>query len=139
MVEWGDKRSQDIKQAATATILSGTLMRDATDSITDAMRIVNIGGSTASPRQEPWAATAQLHSVSDFESVLLAIAGHDLRQPLQIVQSAYELLGMGLRTSAELGTTGAAADCCAYQGTHGCFEVKASSRSAGPKGGLWRK
>jgi hypothetical protein len=102
MVEWGDKRSQDIKQAATATILSGTLMRDATDSITDAMRIVNIGGSTASPRQEPWAATAQLHSVSDFESVLLAIAGHDLRQPLQIVQSAYELLGMGLRTSAEL-------------------------------------
>jgi two-component system, OmpR family, phosphate regulon sensor histidine kinase PhoR len=102
MVEWGDKRSQDIKQAATATILSGTLMRDATDSITDAMRIVNIGGSTASPRQEPWAATAQLHSVSDFESVLLAIAGHDLRQPLQIVQSAHELLGMGLRTSAEL-------------------------------------
>jgi two-component system phosphate regulon sensor histidine kinase PhoR len=34
---------------------------------------------------------------SDFESVLLAIAGHDLRQPLQVIQSAHEFLGLGIR------------------------------------------
>jgi two-component system phosphate regulon sensor histidine kinase PhoR len=39
---------------------------------------------------------------SDYESVLLAIAGHDLRQPLQAIQSAYELLGRGVRTRSEL-------------------------------------
>jgi two-component system, OmpR family, phosphate regulon sensor histidine kinase PhoR len=33
--------------------------------------------------------------------VLLAIAAHDLRQPLQVIQSAYELLGRGHRTSWE--------------------------------------
>jgi two-component system, OmpR family, phosphate regulon sensor histidine kinase PhoR len=38
----------------------------------------------------------------NFEGVLLAMAGHDLRQPLQIIQSAHELLGCGLRTSSEL-------------------------------------
>ncbi|MET4255104.1 signal transduction histidine kinase [Bradyrhizobium sp. S3.12.5] len=39
---------------------------------------------------------------SDFESVLLAIAGHDLRQPLQAIQSVHDLLGSGERTEAEL-------------------------------------
>jgi two-component system phosphate regulon sensor histidine kinase PhoR len=39
--------------------------------------------------------------VPDFESVLLAIAAHDLRQPLQVIQSAHELLGLGHRTSRE--------------------------------------
>jgi two-component system phosphate regulon sensor histidine kinase PhoR len=34
--------------------------------------------------------------------VLLAIAGHDLCQPLQALQSAHELLGLGVRTSSEL-------------------------------------
>ena len=42
------------------------------------------------------------HKISDFEGVLLAIAGHDLRQPLQVIQSAHELLGLGVRTSSEL-------------------------------------
>jgi two-component system, OmpR family, phosphate regulon sensor histidine kinase PhoR len=47
-------------------------------------------------------ASARPHRVSNFEAVLLAIAGHDLRQPLQVIQSAHELLGLGVRTSAEL-------------------------------------
>jgi two-component system, OmpR family, phosphate regulon sensor histidine kinase PhoR len=38
----------------------------------------------------------------EFDSALLAIAGHDLRQPLQIIQSAHELLGLGVRTKSEL-------------------------------------
>jgi two-component system, OmpR family, phosphate regulon sensor histidine kinase PhoR len=39
---------------------------------------------------------------SEFESVVLAIAGHDLRQPLQAIQSVHDLLGSGERTEAEL-------------------------------------
>jgi two-component system phosphate regulon sensor histidine kinase PhoR len=42
------------------------------------------------------------HRLSEFESVLLAIAGHDLRQPLQAIQSVHDLLGGGERTEAEL-------------------------------------
>jgi two-component system, OmpR family, phosphate regulon sensor histidine kinase PhoR len=38
----------------------------------------------------------------DLQSLLLAIAGHDLRQPLQAIQSVHELLGRGIRTKAEL-------------------------------------
>jgi two-component system phosphate regulon sensor histidine kinase PhoR len=45
---------------------------------------------------------AQAHRAREFESVLLAIAGHDLRQPLQVIQSVHELLGVGVRTSSEL-------------------------------------
>ena len=40
--------------------------------------------------------------VPNFEGVLLAMAGHDLRQPLQVLQSAHELLGCGVRTNSEL-------------------------------------
>ena len=40
--------------------------------------------------------------VTNFEAVLLAIAGHDLLQPLQVIQSAYERLGHGVRTRSEL-------------------------------------
>ena len=47
-------------------------------------------------------ATPKPHKISDFEGVLLAIAGHDLRQPLQVIQSAHELLGLGVRTSSGL-------------------------------------
>ena len=39
---------------------------------------------------------------SEFESVLLAIAGHDLRQPLQAIQSVHDLLGSRERTESEL-------------------------------------
>ncbi|VIO72956.1 Sensor protein SrrB [Bradyrhizobium ivorense] len=37
----------------------------------------------------------------EFEATLLAIAGHDLRQPLQIIQGVRERLGDGLRTASE--------------------------------------
>jgi signal transduction histidine kinase len=47
-------------------------------------------------------AVAEPQKFSDFEALLLAIAGHDLRQPLQIIQSAHELLGIGIRTKSEL-------------------------------------
>jgi two-component system phosphate regulon sensor histidine kinase PhoR len=46
--------------------------------------------------------TEQPHDICNFESVLLAIAGHDLRQSLQIVQGAHDLIGLGLRTRSEL-------------------------------------
>jgi two-component system phosphate regulon sensor histidine kinase PhoR len=57
-------------------------------------------------RKQPntWSMTAKatLHRPSEFESVLLAIAGHDLRQPLQVIQTAHEFLGRGVRTTSEL-------------------------------------
>jgi signal transduction histidine kinase len=61
-------------------------------------------GITGAARPVAWSmtATARPHKVSNFEAVLLAIAGHDLRQPLQVIQSAHELLRLGVRTSSEL-------------------------------------
>ena len=47
-------------------------------------------------------AAARPQKLTNFEAVLLAIAGHDLRQPLQVIQSAHERLGYGVRTSSEL-------------------------------------
>jgi two-component system, OmpR family, phosphate regulon sensor histidine kinase PhoR len=43
----------------------------------------------------------ELQRVNDFHGVLLAIAGHDLRQPLQTIVSAYEWLARRLDTSSE--------------------------------------
>jgi signal transduction histidine kinase len=54
------------------------------------------------PVQGTWSASGRLQEVTDFETVLLAIAGHDMRQPLQIIQSTHELLGVGLQTSSQL-------------------------------------
>jgi hypothetical protein len=36
--------------------------------------------------------TADLQRASDFQAALLGMAGHDLRQPLQVIQRAYEVL-----------------------------------------------
>lgn len=47
-------------------------------------------------------AVARQQSAGNFEAVLLAIAGHDLRQQLQVIQAAHERLKLGLRTSSEL-------------------------------------
>jgi signal transduction histidine kinase len=47
-------------------------------------------------------AAARPQKVTNFEAVLLAIAGHDLRQPLQVIQSTHERLGYGVRTRSEL-------------------------------------
>lgn len=38
---------------------------------------------------------------SDFQAALLGMAGHDLRQPLQIIQSAYEWLGSRVAHASE--------------------------------------
>ena len=53
--------------------------------------VPSLGAATVKPRKAP-----------NFEGVLLAMAGHDLRQPLQVIQSVHELLGCGLRTRSEL-------------------------------------
>jgi two-component system phosphate regulon sensor histidine kinase PhoR len=42
-----------------------------------------------------------LQRASDFQATLLGMAGHDLRQPLQIIQSTYELLRTRTRTERE--------------------------------------
>ena len=55
-------------------------------------------------RPMTWSMTAKAkpHKPSEFESVLLAIAGHDLRQPLQVIQNVHDILDRGLRTASEL-------------------------------------
>ncbi|NOV20211.1 HAMP domain-containing histidine kinase [Ensifer adhaerens] len=42
-----------------------------------------------------------LRRTSDFQAALLAMAGHDLRQPLQVIQSAYEWLGDRVANNSE--------------------------------------
>ena len=42
-----------------------------------------------------------LQRASDFQAALLGMAGHDLRQPLQIIQSAYEWLGSRVADTSE--------------------------------------
>jgi two-component system, OmpR family, phosphate regulon sensor histidine kinase PhoR len=41
----------------------------------------------------------ELQRASDFQAALLGMAGHDLRQPLQVIQSAYEWLGARVAVS----------------------------------------
>jgi two-component system phosphate regulon sensor histidine kinase PhoR len=43
----------------------------------------------------------ELQLANDFYGVLLAMAGHDLRQPLQAIMTAYEWLARRLNTSSE--------------------------------------
>jgi two-component system, OmpR family, phosphate regulon sensor histidine kinase PhoR len=51
-------------------------------------------GSLALPAPTPAGdAGPDLQRVSDFQAALLGIAGHDLRQPLQVIQGTYERLG----------------------------------------------
>jgi two-component system phosphate regulon sensor histidine kinase PhoR len=42
-----------------------------------------------------------LQRASEFHAVLLAMAGHDLRQPLQVIQHTYQWLGGRLEGDAE--------------------------------------
>jgi signal transduction histidine kinase len=42
-----------------------------------------------------------LQRTSDFQAALLGMAGHDLRQPLQVIQSAYEWLGSRVSGTSE--------------------------------------
>ena len=79
-------------------------MRESSNSIETAERSGKLKKSGVVPQPITWSmtATADPHQAHNFETLLLAIAGHDLRQPLQILQSANELLGLGPRTSSEL-------------------------------------
>jgi len=47
------------------------------------------------------AGRADPQRTTDFQAVLLAMAGHDLRGPLQIIQGYHDLLGTGVRTKSE--------------------------------------
>jgi two-component system, OmpR family, phosphate regulon sensor histidine kinase PhoR len=62
------------------------------------------GTEQVAKRPITWSMTAEAapQKPSEFESVLLAIAGHDLRQPLQVIQGAHDFLGLGIRTETEL-------------------------------------
>lgn len=43
----------------------------------------------------------ELQRTSDFQAALLGMAGHDLRQPLQVIQGAYEWLSRKVDTAPE--------------------------------------
>jgi signal transduction histidine kinase len=51
-----------------------------------------------------WSSSAKVETqqASDYAALLVAIAGHDLRQPLQAIQFSHELLGRGIRSKSEL-------------------------------------
>jgi two-component system phosphate regulon sensor histidine kinase PhoR len=61
--------------------------------------IVNESDRTAS--NEPGRRERELQQKNDFHSVLLAMAGHDLRQPLQTIMSSYDWLARRLTSSSE--------------------------------------
>jgi two-component system phosphate regulon sensor histidine kinase PhoR len=54
------------------------------------------------PVNWPMNSTEQPQGTCTFEAVLLAIAGHDLRQFLQVIQVSHDLLGRELRSTSEL-------------------------------------
>jgi two-component system phosphate regulon sensor histidine kinase PhoR len=77
-------------------------MHDVSDHIGTEERDASFRATAGAPVFWSLTATNRPQSAANFEAVLLAIAGHDLRQPLQIIQAAYERLGLGVRTSSEL-------------------------------------
>jgi two-component system, OmpR family, phosphate regulon sensor histidine kinase PhoR len=74
------------------------------DRIEDPARRDVLRAPRPSTRSFTWSSSPNMETqqVSDYGSVLLAIAGHDLRQPLQALRSTHELLGVGIRTKSEL-------------------------------------
>ena len=76
-------------------------MRDVSDHIGTEERHGNFRAAASAARHVSWSMTGSAgpSRVAEFEALLLAIAGHDLRQPLQVIQSAHELLGHGIRTA----------------------------------------
>jgi len=64
-------------------------------------RGIGVMRATDQPVTLEIAGRADPQRTTDFHSVLLAMAGHDLRQPLQIIQSSHDLLGIGVRTKSE--------------------------------------
>ena len=68
--------------------------------VTDASS-VGVTRWTEQPVTLGTAGRADPQRTTDFQAVLLAMAGHDLRQPLQIIQNSHDLLGFGIRTKSE--------------------------------------
>src|SRR6267378_7058638 len=68
--------------------------------VTDARR-AGVMRATEQPVILGMAGRVDPQRTTDFQAVLLAMAGHDLRQPLQIIQSSHDLLGIGTRTKSE--------------------------------------
>jgi two-component system phosphate regulon sensor histidine kinase PhoR len=68
--------------------------------VTDAGGI-GVMGAAEQPVTLGMAGWADPQRTTDFQAVLLAMAGHDLRQPLQTIQSSHDLLGIGVRTKSE--------------------------------------
>jgi hypothetical protein len=54
----GSQLAQDMQASGDRSTLRGALMRDAKDSITDAIRIANVGGSTISTHKRAWTISA---------------------------------------------------------------------------------
>jgi two-component system, OmpR family, phosphate regulon sensor histidine kinase PhoR len=57
--------------------------------------------ATEQPVTLGMAGRVDLQRITDFQAVLLAMASHDLRGPLQIIQGSYDLLSIGVRTKSE--------------------------------------
>src|SRR5262245_41283519 len=55
----------------------------------------HVASPSGSQRSLDWQRT------SDFQAALLGMAGHDLRQPLQVIQTAYEWLGSRAGNASE--------------------------------------
>jgi two-component system phosphate regulon sensor histidine kinase PhoR len=68
--------------------------------VTDA-RGIGLMRATEQPVNLGMTGRADPQQITDFQTVLLAMAGHDLRQPLQIIQGSHDLLGIGVRTKFE--------------------------------------
>src|SRR5271154_5147121 len=62
------------------------------------------GAARMPTRPISWSTTdkAKPHWPFEFESTLPAIAGRDLRHPLQVIQCAHEYLGRGVRKTSDL-------------------------------------
>jgi two-component system, OmpR family, phosphate regulon sensor histidine kinase PhoR len=68
--------------------------------VTDA-RAIGVMRAIGQPVNLGMAGRAGSQRTTDFQGVLLAMAGHDLRGPLQIIQGSYDLLGIDVRTKFE--------------------------------------
>jgi signal transduction histidine kinase len=95
--------SDIVTRFARAVTKERYIMHESSKCIETAGRSGKLKKSRIVPRPVTWSitATADPQEAHNFETLLLAIAGHDLRDPLQILQSSNELLGLGSRTISE--------------------------------------
>jgi two-component system, OmpR family, phosphate regulon sensor histidine kinase PhoR len=60
-----------------------------------------MSSAESSTAAQPANVMPDLQRASDFQVALLGMAGHDLRQPLQVIQGTYELLRTRARSTSE--------------------------------------